>query len=145
MGEVWKESLLQQATAWKTQRDFLILEQTKSLEQQKVIAKRLAEMSSELQILDKNLVAAATLAPELEEQLQDVLVPEEPALTDAIVKVLQQKPEGVDREYIRGRLPVVGYATAKLDKNPNYLYIALKRLINRRRIEENEGKFRILK
>jgi len=75
---------------------------------------------------------------ELQIQRQEQASGDDVALTDAIVRFLKlrtpQRP--ASRERIRNHLPSVGYPNAKIMANPNYLYTALKRLIDRKIIKE---------
>ena len=67
-----------------------------------------------------------------------------PGLRQQIVNQPPPAPPTINRQQIVQILPSVGYPAQKLNANPNYLYIALKRLLKRELIEEpSPGQFRI--
>lgn len=95
-------------------------------------------LSAKIDEIDGRLRSAVAFVPALKEWLDAVDFEDDVALTDAIVAVLKRKPTGrmVPRDEIRRQLPTVGYSSAKLAANPNYFYIALKRLVERGLIVE---------
>lgn len=69
-------------------------------------------------------------------------------LTKAILKSVAQIPGGhpMNCQTITAQVPRFGYPPQKLNSNPNYLYIALKRLTDRKLLEEiqpGSGNFRL--
>lgn len=82
---------------------------------------------------------------ELLRQKEEREAPDDVALTEAIVRVLTARGPArpVTRERLRAYLPNFGYSTTKIQANPNYLYIALKRLVDRGIIVEGPTGYRI--
>jgi hypothetical protein len=111
--------------------------------------KRVTEINGKLTALQNKLKSAVPFNPKLIEWLQEqefMAQPENVALTDAILKVFLRfpAPQQIPRQNFNNILPAVGYSPQRLQANPTYLYIALKRLIVRELIEEpTPGQFRI--
>jgi hypothetical protein len=124
------------------------IEQYESLSGRKdEITKKIQELNGEAQQISNELVGLqhkmATARPfsrRLQEwlQQQEDNNPETIALTDAILKTLLKFPPGamINREHIKSFVSQTGYPSAKLQANPNYFYIALKRLTDRGLIAE---------
>jgi hypothetical protein len=64
--------------------------------------------------------------------------PDNTTLPKAILTVLSRTPGGhpVPRQNIQSLIAGAGYPQQRLQQNPNYLYIALKRLLDRKLIQE---------
>jgi hypothetical protein len=92
----------------------------------------LKQTHSKIAEIDQKLRAAANFVPELAAEFEEQATDSEmPALTDAIVSVLQKySPHPGARRplgFLRARLRQSGFG-AKFESNPNYIYTALKRL-----------------
>ena len=124
---------------WKADRARIVGEITEA-------TAKIEALRADLNTLDKKMKAAILFVPDLEEWLDEEterqMGQEAVALTDAIKKVLAiniLRP--VPRDEIKLQLSKVGYSTEKLRANPNYFYIALKRLVERNEITEAKPGF----
>ena len=128
-----------QAREWVTERDSLVQERES-------IVGKVAQLDSKIKELDDRFSAAAVLSPAVGEMLFDT------AGGDTIARFYSGDHEGnAGRQTPRrvGRGSKSGSAFRPWDmsqpdsaKNPNYLYIALKRLADRNEIEEVNGRFK---
>ena len=111
--------------------------------------KKISELLPVIQELSNKLRAAVPFSPKLTEWLeeQDDNSPENIALTDAILKSLFRVTNAtvsLQRATLQNTVTQLGYPAHKLQANPNYLYIALKRLMDRKLImEEPAHHFRL--
>jgi hypothetical protein len=120
--------------------------------------KQVVALQNRKKDLSRKLQSAVAFIPELEGWLkgQASLLAEQEAeaaaddvaLTDAIVRYLTKRGPArppASRDRIRNNLPAVGYSNEKITANPNYLYTALKRLVDRKIIkEEPQGHFAMI-
>jgi hypothetical protein len=115
---------------WQDERMTLAAELVSIDERTRLLRARIEE-------IDKMLQSAAIFVPALKEWLESIS-PEDAALTEAILKTLRARAVGttLSRDGIKARLPQHGYPASKLEANPNYLYTAMKRLIDRGLIVE---------
>ena len=111
--------------------------------------KKIDELLPLIQNLDQKLRAAVPFSPKLAEWLeeQEDNSPDNIALTDAILKSLYRVTNptvALQRATLQNTVTQLGYPAHKLQANPNYLYIALKRLMDRKLImEEPAHHFRL--
>jgi len=132
--------LLSSADVANWQREWLTID-----DRIRLAEKQITELRAAKSELLKKLEGAALFVPEvatwLKEQTEHLRLkeekeaPDDVALTDAIVRVLRTRTNParptMARDRIRAYLPAAGYPTAKIQANPNYLYVALKRLADR--------------
>jgi hypothetical protein len=102
------------------------------------------QLASKIQGLKQKIHSAIPFSPSLGEWMQEQEFDssgDNTTLTKAILKTLAQVPVGhpMNRGNIPGMVPRFGYPQQKLSSNPNYLYIALKRLTDRKLLEEMPG------
>lgn len=132
---------------WQAEYSQLLTERASLTDQQAEIQKRMNEVASKIQSLGNKLRAAAPFSPKILEWMQEQeFEPENVALTDAILKaLLRTHPnQRINRNMLQQLVPQAGYPANKLQANPNYLYIALKRLADRNLIiEDPPGHFQL--
>jgi hypothetical protein len=129
---------------WQDEYVALTSHRTDLTREQEALIKQINEANARLGVLLHKIKAAAPFSPKILEWLQEqefVAQPDNVALTDAILKVFLRFATGIPipRQNFVNVLPSVGYPAQKLNANPNYLYIALKRLRERELIEEVGG------
>lgn len=108
--------------------------------------RKIADLEGERSAFEVKFKAASLFAPDITQWLSEQVPPaEEIALTEAIIKALQTNgPKSIARDRLKSLLPAAGYAETKLNANPNYLYVAIKRLLTREKIVEvEEGTYKI--
>ena len=111
--------------------------------------KKIDDLLPLIQNLDQKLRAAVPFSPKLAEWLeqQEDSSPDNIALTDAILKSLLRVTNpavSLQRATLQNTVTQLGYPAHKLQANPNYLYIAIKRLMDRKLImEEPAHHFRL--
>jgi hypothetical protein len=102
--------------------------------------KGLSETDTKLITIAKKLRLAAPFYPKISEWLEEeeFNTPDSVALTLAILTALAHHPvnTSISRNVLQQTVGQFGYPPQKLLANPNYLSIALKRLITRQLIEE---------
>ncbi len=134
---------------WKADYEALLAERATLAGQMAELQQKQNAVNTNIQNLANKLRLAIPFAPGLSEWLEDQdfnLSPETTALTDAILKALMQIPPGhqIQPVQIQGLVPRFGYPQQKLQANPNYLYIALRRLVVRGFVEEPmKGTYRL--
>lgn len=107
---------------------------------------KIRELGMELEKLRSILTAASPFAPGLQKWIDQQQVScTTISLTDAIQKVLEYAPLGMDRDEIKKHVVTVGYSEVKLNSSPNYFYTALRRLVERGRVTEKAGQFMLHK
>lgn len=125
---------------WMAEYTTLLAERTSLSAQQIELQRKMNEVGSKIQVLGNKLRAAAPFSPKILEWMQEQEFDqiENVALTDAILKALLRIPPGsaMNRNILQNTVPQLGYPAQKLQANPNYLYIALKRLADRNLITE---------
>jgi hypothetical protein len=128
------------------QREWLTIDDRVQAAEQQIVALRAQKAE-----VTKKLEGAALFVPKVADWLkqqaeylrlkEEAKAPDDVALTDAIVRILRTRVSParpvMSRDRIRTYLPAAGYPTAKIQANPNYLYIALKRLVDRNVIIES--------
>lgn len=103
---------------------------------------KLHELGLELEKLHSMLTAASPFAPGLQNWIDQQQVNRTTiSLTDAIQKVLENSPLGMERDEIKKRVLTVGYPEVKMNSSPNYFYTALRRLVERGAVAEESGQF----
>jgi hypothetical protein len=125
---------------WKDEYAALIAERMALANEFTDLQKRQTDVGNRIAALGQRLRQAVPFSPELAAWLedQDFNLPENVALTDAILKSLLRTHLNapMQRQAIQQMVPQLGYPAQKLQSNPNYLYIALKRLSDRNLIVE---------
>jgi hypothetical protein len=124
---------------WMNEYSSLVSERTNLTTRQEELQKKLVMIGNDIQDVYHKLRAAIPFYPKIGEWLQEQeFASESTALTDAILKALAQLPPGhpVNRAVIQQSVPQFGYSSQKLQANQNYMYIALKRLMDRKLINE---------
>jgi len=99
------------------------------------------ELLPAIQNLNNKIRAAIPFSPKVAEWLEDQedSSPENIALTDAILKALLRVTNptvALHRATLQSTVTQLGYPAHKLQANPNYIYIAIKRLMDRKLITE---------
>lgn len=134
---------------WKGEYEALITERSTLNAQITELQGKQGEVSAKIASIGQKLQLAIPFSPGLSEWIQEQefsATPDNVTLTNAILKAFLRVPGGhaMPRQNIAHYLPQVGYPAQKLQANPNYLYIALKRLVDRKLIEEaHSGHFRL--
>lgn len=126
-----------QIREWQIEYETLGNELVQLMEQAKVINQRQQSVNQKIQSLAHKIRLAVPFAPALAEWLEEQNFnqsAETLALPDAILKVMirafPMNPH-VPLNMIQSQLPQFGYPPQKLHATPNYLGIALKRLVAR--------------
>jgi seryl-tRNA synthetase len=110
---------------------------------------KINELHPIIQNLNTKIRAAVPFSSKVGEWIeeQEANSPDNIALTDAILKTLLRVTNptvALQRSTLQTSVAQFGYPAHKLQANPNYLYIALKRLIDRKLImEEPAHHFRL--
>lgn len=112
------------------------------------IQQKVNELTTKIQALGTKLKSAMPFEPKIAEWMteREFDATENIPLTNAILRGLFRIPLGqfVQRNQIHSLVQQVGYPLQKLQANQNYLYIALKRLTDRKLIvEQQNGYFAI--
>jgi hypothetical protein len=118
------------------------------------VQRKIGPLTAAIRQMDNLLKAVAPSFPGLEDWIKENIsanpliddtntTVEDVPLTNAIKRVLmgRREPPGrlTTRERIKVGLPSAGYPLDKINANPNYLYTALKRLVDRGEIIEAPG------
>jgi hypothetical protein len=135
---------------WMDEFSALLAERVEISKKQEEMQHRSNVVGQNIQMLHHRLLAVAPFYPSIVEWLkeQEIVSPDGVALTQAILRVLQQIPNqaAMNRLNIQQLVPQFGYPAHKLQANQNYMNIALKRLVDRRLVEEfpaSSGHYRI--
>jgi hypothetical protein len=134
---------------WMEQYVTLNAERVSLIAQVSVLQTKIDELLPIIQNLNNQLRAAIPFSPKVAEWLeeQEDNSPDSAALTDAILKTLLRVTNptvALQRTTLQSTVTLHGYPVHKLQANPNYLYIALKRLMGRGLIvEEPDHHFRL--
>jgi hypothetical protein len=123
---------------WKAEFEALTIEQSGVSVQINSLQKRHTELANKIQSLRQKLHLAIPFSPSLGEWIQEKefdATPDNVTLTDAILKAIVRF-QVANRNMLQQNVQQFGYPAQKLQSNPNYLYIALKRLKDRKFIEE---------
>jgi seryl-tRNA synthetase len=140
------EGLIRQ---WMEEYVSLTAERTRLVAHLDELHKKLDELLPTIQNLNNKIRAAVPFSPRLAEWIeeQEDNSPDNIALTDAILKTLLRVTNptvALQRATIQSTVTQFGYPAHKLQANPNYIYIALKRLMDRKLImEEPAHHFRL--
>ena len=124
-------------------------ERIRLIAQVEELQKKISELLPVIQQLDNKIRAAVPFSPKVLEWIeeQEANSADNIALTDAILKSLHRvtnPTSSLQRATLLNIVTQVGYPAHKLQANPNYIYIALKRLIDRKLIiEEPAHHFRL--
>jgi hypothetical protein len=129
---------------WKADYEASINEASVIAAQINELQAKHAQIASKIQGLKQKIHLAIPFSPGLGEWIQEQEFNssgDNVTLTKAILKSLAQIPPGhpMPRQNIPMLVPRFGYPQQKLNSNPNYLYIALKRLTDRKLLEEMPG------
>jgi len=140
------EKLIRQ---WMDEYVSLNAERARLIAQVAELQKKIGELQPIIQNLNNKIRAAVPFSPKVAEWIeeQESNSPDNIALTDAILKSLlrvMNPTVALQRVTLQGTVTQLGYPEHKLQANPNYIYIALKRLIDRKLImEEPAHHFRL--
>jgi len=140
------EKLIRQ---WMDEYVSLNAERVSLIAQVEELQKTIGELLPIIQNLNSKIRAAVPFSPKVAEWLeeQEANSADNIALTDAILKALFRVTNptvALQRATLQSTVTQLGYPAHKLQANPNYIYIALKRLIDRKLImEEPAHHFRL--
>ena len=124
-------------------------ERVRLIAQVEELQRKISELVPVIQNLNNKIRAAVPFSPKVAEWIeeQEANSADNVALTDAILKSLIRVTNptvAVQRATLQSTVTQLGYPAHKLQANPNYIYIALKRLIDRGLImEEPAHHFRL--
>jgi len=124
-------------------------ERARLVAQVEELQNKISELHPIIQNLNSKIRAAVPFSPKVAEWIeeQEANSPDNIALTDAILKALlrvMNPTTSLQRATLQSTVTQLGYPEHKLQANPNYIYIALKRLIDRKLImEEPAHHFRL--
>lgn len=129
---------------WKAEYEALTAEQSALVTHINDLQKQHTELGNKAQKVMAKIYGAVPFLPELSQWIQEQQFNssgDNATLTKAILKSLAQFPPGhaMNRQQIPQQVQRFGYPQQKLTANPNYLYIALKRLTDRKLLEEVLG------
>lgn len=133
-----EKALVSEVTQWIQERTVLV-------QGREVAAAVVSDHDKRIGEIDKRIAAAAVLSHVVDEMKQELeaesgKVPLTKAIVDVLTTVFPGRP--VDRNLLKKSVTRVGYPVDRLNTNPNYLYIAIRRLLDRDLIkEEPEGHF----
>jgi hypothetical protein len=130
------EQLIRQ---WMDEYVSLNAERVRLIAQVDEFQKQIGELLPVIQNLDNKIRAAVPFSPRVARWIEDQEdnSPDNIALTDAILKALLRVTNptvALQRTTLQTTVTQLGYPAHKLQANPNYFYIALKRLIDRKLI-----------
>lgn len=133
-----------QVRDWKAEYEALITQQSALVTHIHDLQRQHAELVNKAQVVMNKIHGALPFLPELGEWIQEQQFNssgDNATLTKAILKTLTLVPIGhaMNRQQIPQHVARFGYPPQKLQANPNYLYIALKRLVDRKYLEEVPG------
>jgi hypothetical protein len=127
------EKLIQQ---WKVEYVSLFGERNQLSEQLKEVQSKQNVVTAKIQEIGNKLRSATAFSPPLAEWMieQEVESAENIPLTTAILKALLRlhQNQAMNRNNLQVLVPQLGYPAQKLQANPNYIYIAIKRLLERK-------------
>jgi hypothetical protein len=124
-------------------------ERARLIAQADELRKKISDLLPIIQNLDTKIRAAVPFSAKVADWIEDQEAnsPDNIALTDAILKSLltvMNPTTSLQRATLISTVTQLGYPEHKLQANPNYIYIALKRLIDRKLImEEPAHHFRL--
>jgi hypothetical protein len=126
---------------WKDEYIRLLGEQRTLAVQSKELQNKQTAVNNQINEIGHKLRSAIPFSPPLSEWMteQEIDRGENIPLTTAILKSLLRVPVGhrMNRMAVQQTVPQLGYSPQKLQATPNYLHIALKRLLERKLIIEN--------
>lgn len=129
---------------WKADYEASVNEASAIATQIQELQAKQSQLANKILVLKQKIHSAIPFSPSLGEWIQEQEFNssgDNVTLTKAILKSLAQLPLGhaMNRQQIPQLVPRFGYPPQKLNANPNYLYIALKRLADRKLVEEVPG------
>ena len=135
---------------WKAEYEAAVSERNALVVQIHELQQKQSAFDAKIQSLTNKIKSATPFAPDLSEWLEEQSFNqsnETLALPDAILKLMIRifpMNGHVQAFQIQQHLPQVGYPQQKLSATPNYLGIALKRLVGRNLLAESpKGQFRL--
>ncbi len=128
------EKLIQQ---WKTEYLSLFNQRNTLAQQVREVQAQQLQVNNKIQEIGNKLRGASQFLPSLGEWIieQDIeSTAENISLTTAILKALARHAPhvAVNRNTLQTTVPQLGYPAQKLQANQNYMYIAIKRLLERK-------------